>query len=260
MKRIKDKFQMKNRLIQVSILGLVCMTSLSYAAVALDRTRVIFNGSSQSVSLAITNKNKDLPYLAQAWMETSTFEKVSSPFVILPPLQRLEPAQSSQIRIEALEGPIKMLPQDRESLFYFNLREVPPASEKPNVLQIALQSKIKLFYRPESIILTPTEISNHPWQEQLLLIKQGDAIIARNPTAFYTTVLTVQASKDAEIISGMDAIMVAPFSEEKIPISAKVLGNSPVLTYINDYGGTPKLQFQCHIDTCQMVKTAMSDE
>lgn len=260
MKSIKDKLQIKNRLIQVSILGLACMTSLSYAAVALDRTRVIFNGSSQSVSIAVTNKNKSLPYLAQAWMENSAFEKVSAPFVVLPPLQRLEPEQTSQIRIEALEGQINKLPQDRESLYYFNMREVPPASDKPNVLQFALQSKIKLFYRPENIILTPTEIGNHPWQEQLLLIKQADAIIAKNPTAFYTTVLTVQASKDTEIISGMDAIMIAPFSEEKFPIIAKLVGNSPVLTYINDYGGTPKLQFQCQVDTCQVVKATKSDE
>jgi len=40
---------------------------------------------------------------------------------------------------------ISKLPQDRESLFYFNLREIPPRSEKANVLQIALQTKIKLF-------------------------------------------------------------------------------------------------------------------
>ncbi|MEX6226452.1 fimbria/pilus periplasmic chaperone [Providencia hangzhouensis] len=36
---------------------------------------------------------------------------------------------------------INELPQDRESLFYFNLREVPPKSDKDNVLQIALQTQ-----------------------------------------------------------------------------------------------------------------------
>lgn len=43
------------------------------------------------------------------------------------------------------------LPKDRETLFYFNVREIPPKSDKENVLQVALQSRLKLFYRPESI-------------------------------------------------------------------------------------------------------------
>ncbi len=33
----------------------------------------------------------------------------------------------------------KNLPQDRETVYYFNLREIPPKSNKPNTLQIALQ-------------------------------------------------------------------------------------------------------------------------
>ncbi|TOL40502.1 molecular chaperone, partial [Vibrio parahaemolyticus] len=68
-----------------------------------------------------------------------------------PPVQRVEPEKSSQVRIEALPE-ISQLPQDRESVYYFNLREIPPKSDKPNVLQLALQSKIKLFYRPKSIM------------------------------------------------------------------------------------------------------------
>jgi len=244
----------KRLFVKLTMLGLACTTSLAHSAVALDRTRAIFPGTSDSISIAINNKNTTLPYLAQAWMENSEFEKVTSPFVVLPPLQRLEPAQSSQIRIEALEGKINTLAQDRESVFYFNLREIPPKSDKPNVLQIALQSKIKLFYRPKSIILTPTEMSNNPWQEKLILIKKGDQVIAKNPTAYFTTVLSVQASQDSKANLNADAVMIAPFSEEKLPVSAKDTGNSPVLTYVNDYGGTPKLQYQCQVDTCHVVK------
>ncbi|OTG87783.1 molecular chaperone [Acinetobacter sp. ANC 4558] len=246
--------KMKQLFSQVTVLGLACIASLGHSAVTLDRTRVIFDGSGSSVSITVSNKNKNLPYLAQAWMENAVQEKENTPFVVLPPLQRLEPNQSSQVRIEALENKIAELPQDRESLFYFNLREVPPKSDKPNVLQIALQSKIKLFYRPASLMLAPLEMSNNPWQEKLTLVKQGNQVIAKNPTAYYTTIISVRASKDSKIHSDLDAVMIAPFSEEKLPISAQLLGNSPVLTYINDYGGTPKLQYQCQVDTCQVIK------
>ena len=36
----------------------------AFSAIALDRTRVIFNGDQKSVSITITNKNNQLPYLA----------------------------------------------------------------------------------------------------------------------------------------------------------------------------------------------------
>ncbi len=97
----------------LSILG----NSPAWSAVALDRTRVIFYEDQSSVSLTITNKNIQLPYLAQGWIENEQSQKVSSPFVVLPPVQRLEPGKTSQIRIEALQE-IAQLPQNKESLFY----------------------------------------------------------------------------------------------------------------------------------------------
>ena len=90
-------------------------------------------------------------------MENENGERIESPLIVLPPIQRIEPGDKSQIKVQSLPD-IAKLPQDRESVFYFNLREIPPRSNKPNVLQIALQTRIKLFYRPASI--TRTHIRN----------------------------------------------------------------------------------------------------
>ncbi len=115
------------------------------AAVSLDRTRAVFDGSERSMTLDISNDNKQLPYLAQAWIENENQEKIiTGPVIATPPVQRLEPGAKSMVRLSTTPD-ISKLPQDRESLFYFNLREIPPRSEKANVLQIALQTKIKLF-------------------------------------------------------------------------------------------------------------------
>lgn len=65
-------------------------------------------------------------------------------------MQRIEPDRKSQIKVQ-LSPEAASLPADRESVFYLNVREIPPAVEKSNVLQIALQTKIKLFYRPKAI-------------------------------------------------------------------------------------------------------------
>ncbi len=222
------------------------------SAIAIDRTRIIFNGDQKSVSITITNKNNQLPYLAQGWIENIQGVKVNSPFAVLPPVQRVEPEKSSQVRVEALPE-ISQLPQDRESVYYFNLREIPPKSDKPNVLQLALQSKIKLFYRPKNIMLSETEMLNSPWQEKTQLIKQGDQYIIKNPTPFYITIIGAAERMNSPVNQNFKAVMVAPFSEENLGVSSSTVGTSPVLTYINDYGGRPKLQFKCQANICQVA-------
>ena len=68
----------------------------SQAAIALDRTRVVFDGGLQSVSLSVSNQNKQLPYLAQGWLEDEQGNKIQSPLTVLPPVQRIEPGKPSR--------------------------------------------------------------------------------------------------------------------------------------------------------------------
>lgn len=157
--------------VTTTLLTGMMFTSQAIAAIALDRTRVIFNGADKSISLNVSNQNKELPYLAQGWMENENGERIDSPLLVLPPIQRIEPGDKSQVKVQSLPD-IAKLPQDRESVFYFNLREIPPRSDKPNVLQIALQTRIKLFYRPAAIYATQTDLT-HPWQEKIILTKKG---------------------------------------------------------------------------------------
>lgn len=238
-----------------SLAGLIMLSSSANGAVSMDRTRVIFDGSQKSISLNISNNNKQLPYLAQGWIENSTGQKIQSPLVVLPPVQRLEPGKSSQIKIEALPA-INTLPQDRESLFYFNLREIPPKSDKPNTLQIALQTRVKLFYRPKAII---PEKNGLPWQEKLTLEKQGDQYIVKNPTPYYVTIINATANTKSTNGKEFTPVMVSPFGQDKLGVNANELGSNPVLTYINDFGGRPMLTFRCQGTTCGVVPNNKSE-
>lgn len=56
------------------------------AVACLDRTRAIFNGGESSMTLSIGNDNKDLPYLAQAWIENAQGGKKSPPVRLWCPL------------------------------------------------------------------------------------------------------------------------------------------------------------------------------
>lgn len=55
------------------------------AAIALDRTRIIFGGENHSISLNLSNQNRELPYLAQGWIEDDKGNKIESPLMVLPP-------------------------------------------------------------------------------------------------------------------------------------------------------------------------------
>lgn len=228
------------------LLGVLSLQS-AYAAIALDRTRVIFDSSQKSVSLNISNENKKLPYLAQGWIEDAEGKKISSPLTVLPPVQRIEPGAKSQIKVQGLPA-TATLPQDRESLFYFNLREIPPKSDKPNTLQIALQTRIKMFYRPAALARDPQAA---PWQEQLTLTREGDKYRINNPTPYFVTLVEGSQSAKSNAIKDFGPVMLAPKSQLLLGVSATAIGNSPVITYINDYGGRPQLQFLCSGALCK---------
>ena len=180
-------------------------------------------------------------------MEDEQGNKITSPLTALPPLQRLEPGAKSQIKVQAMPA-ANLLVQDRETLFYFNLREIPPKSEKPNTLQLALQTRIKLFYRPKALGATMGMV---PWQEQLTLKKQGDKYQVNNPTPYYVTIVEAGSKPGSTGAEGFEPIMVAPHGNETLNLRVAVLGPTPVLTYVNDYGGRPQLEFTCIGDDCK---------
>ncbi len=232
-------------------LAVTSVTSPSaQAAIALDRTRAIMTSEDKSISLNISNENKQLPYLAQGWIENAQGEKITDPFTVLPPVQRVEPGAKSQVKIQALPS-VASLPQDRESVYYFNLREIPPKSDKANTLQLALQTRIKLFYRPKAIIPTREQMDN-PWQEKVTLTRQGDKYTVNNPTPYFVTLVDAAATKDGKTAVGFDPLMVPPKSSQALMVSANALGSAPVLTYINDYGGRPALTFTCQGNDCHV--------
>ncbi|EOC1425309.1 fimbria/pilus periplasmic chaperone [Cronobacter dublinensis] len=226
----------------------VMATEQAFAAIALDRTRVVYNGDEKSISLNISNENKNLPYLAQAWIEDAQGNKIASPLTVLPPVQRVEPGAKSQVKVQAAPAAAS-LPQDKETLFYFNLREIPPRSNKPNTLQIALQTRIKLFYRPAAIALDKTQAAEGDWVEKVTLTRQGDKFVVNNPTPYFLTIVEGAPSAKGNPV-GFEPVMVSPKGSATIAASAAAFGNSPVLTYVNDYGGRPKIQFSCGGATC----------
>lgn len=219
----------------------------SWAAIALDRTRAIFPGNEKSISLTVTNENKQKPYLAQAWLEDKDGKKISSPFMVTPPVQRVEPGKKSMVRINALPDTAS-LPQDRESVYWFSVREVPPKSDRANVLQVALQTRIKLFYRPAAIM--PERFTR--WDDQLILHRVSGGFRIENPTPYYMTVISISGAAK-KIDHDFKPVMIPPKSSATVKT---ISTSTPYVTTINDFGGKPTLEYRCSGDICKGILPA----
>lgn len=235
--------------IVVGVFILSAGMKLSVAGISLDRTRLIFEEGNQSASANLTNTSKDVPFLAQSWVEDATGKKITSPLLVLPALQRINGSEKGVIRVTRTTG-IDTLPQDRESLFYLNVREIPPKSTIANILMLSMQSRIKLFYRPVAII---PKIKGSVWQDRIVFHKKRDKLIAENPTPYYITLISLKkmiSPKEDEKLTSFSGVMIAPKSSLDIPVTDSSV-NGFKMMYVNDYGGHPEIVFSCDISLCK---------
>ena len=150
------------------------LTSVS-AGVIIGGTRIIFDGTKKEASIGITNPD-NVPYLIQSWIDVQDEQSGKAPFIITPPLYRLDGGQKNLERI-VMTG---SLPQGQESLFWLNIKAIPSASKQMNSLQIAVKTRIKLIYRPETLrASTPEEQAN-----KLTWRRSGNTLQVNNPTPF----------------------------------------------------------------------------
>ena len=145
------------------------------AGVIIGGTRLIFDGAKKEASISINNPDST-PYLIQSWIDMQEGNSGKAPFIITPPLYRLDGGQKNIERI-VMTG---ALPQERESLFWLNIKAIPSASKQTNSLQIAVKTRIKLIYRPEGLrASTPEEQANKlTWQ------RTGNNLEVKNPTQY----------------------------------------------------------------------------
>lgn len=229
------------------ILGSSFSNEIAQAAVNVDRTRIVMSSNDKSLAITLTNESKDVPFLAQSWIEDATGKRSENFLLALPPLQRIDGGKKAQVRIMTLPA-VSSLPKDRETLFYYNIREIPPKSDKVNVLQVAMQSRLKLFWRPEAI----QKAMNVRTEEQLTIGRNAKELTIKNPTPYYITLGYLGADNKGSF-PGFDSIMVAPFSSQKFN-AEKFNGNELSVGYIDDFGGLQINIYHCTGALCTIKK------
>lgn len=213
----------------------------AHAALTISATRIIQTSDKQSTSVIVTNPSQRT-YAAQAWVNTEADDTTTAVALIAsPPLFRLDPGNEQAVQINRLPNE---LPQDRESLFFLNVQEIPQAvPEQQNALTIALRTRIKLFYRPAQLKDSPQErLKDLAWS--IRMIQGKPHLVVKNPSPYHYTfgTLVINNGAGAEKLEARE--MSSPMSEQAYPLRQTTLKSGLQVTYttINDYGGvTPEV-------------------
>lgn len=222
------------------------LPAVAGAAISVDRTRLIVTAQEREASVQVLNEGTR-PVLIQAWVDTGdeqmAVERIHAPFIVDLPVFRLEPGRSRRLRVLMTQSPAG-LPADQESVYWFNVMEIPPkpsAAADRNYLQVSFRTRIKLFFRPDAIARYV-----QPEQNQMRFSMSRDALgkpVLRieNPTPLHQsmTALTVQSAGGEQI--RLEPDMIAPFQHAEFPLTGAVAwANHPGLRVrfatVNDYG------------------------
>lgn len=213
------------KILKLIALLLLAYSNLSEASVVLSSTRKIYNEEDYSVTLQIKNQS-NTPVLLQSWIDDGDLEKspdqIVTPFIITPPLQRLEGKEKTSVKVSMLSK--EELPEDRESMFWINILEVPPHKDNNNHLQMAFRTRIKLFYRPKGI---EKEIGENQLEWHVV----NGGIHVKNKTPFHINIIGLYSGKKVIAEGGI----VKPLSEKTINGNIRSKKNM-YFKYINDWG------------------------
>ncbi|ALX94295.1 MULTISPECIES: fimbrial biogenesis chaperone [Serratia] len=223
------------------LLMAVLFSSSAFASVIVNGTRVIYPAKQREVTVQLSN-NGTSPALIQAWIDEgnaeTTPENSKAPFIISPPISRIEPNGGQALRVSLTTS---ALTQDKESLFWLNVLEIPPAptgtaadTTPENFLQVAFRTRVKLFYRPEGL----SGVANDaPEKLQWSFVAGG--VKVKNPTPFYVSFTEINAVANRKKVAlAPHGDMLAPGQEKTLAFSGDSSRIADIeYTTINDFGG-----------------------
>lgn len=227
---------------------LLLFAAPSRAGIQLDSTRVIYPANKREVTLALTN-HAETPRLIQAWIDAGDSDispaKNAAPFIVTPPIFRLDPDKRQTLRIVFIGGNV---PQDRESVFWLNVLEVQPkpigkAEGAQDYIQFSVHSRLKIFYRPQGLSGSPEDaVSTLRWHAV------DGGLECENSSAFNVSINNIWFKEGMENTENKHNGM-CPAKGKKTFLFQQTLAsnnNNMFFSVINDYGAfnTNKAHYQ----------------
>jgi len=256
---------MPNRLFPALLLFAWSLSA--HAGLVIQGSRIIYQEAAGEATVQMQYVG-DAPTLLQVWLDESENGEPGErdvPFILMPAVTRLDPGNGQTIRILRIRDE---LPADRESVFYFNTLEVPPAptgqiAAGEAFMQFSIRGQFKFFYRPNGLPVA-AEKAIEMLQFSLAPPAPDGRVQLRvhNPSPYHVTFSSVKlraadAAPDSEALVSFDrdapeVRMVPPLGEIVLPMAWGALPEGAALppdaqvefAIINDAGGVQSRQQQ----------------
>lgn len=207
----------------------------AFSDIVITGTRFVYPEKEREVTIKLDNVGEK-PALVQIWIDAgdpeATPETARAPFTITPPINRINGGKGQTLRM-MFTG--EKLPGNKESLFWLNVLEIPPTKkDKQNHLQMAVRSRIKIFYRPQGL----TGNANQAGKE-IVWKKVKGGIEGSNPTPYFVSLAKISEDKDGKVIVANGG-MIAPGEKRVFPLKKQITTIYP--SYINDDGAVNTLE------------------
>ncbi|MBO1014695.1 fimbria/pilus periplasmic chaperone [Achromobacter sp. SD115] len=234
---------LRRTLMAAAALAAGCIAIQAQASVVIASTRVIYPAQEREVTIKLSNDGR-APALVQAWLDdgniTDAPETLKVPFVLTPAIFRVDPGKGQTLRMIHTK---ETMAQDKESLFWLNVLEVPPkpqAGEDANRLQIAFRTRIKVMYRPQGLQGQADEApAQLRWEVTSAQSGKGYALKASNPTPYVVNLGKISLQSGGQSFDA-GAGHVKPGESALFPIagmaSAPAAGDQVKFNSINDWG------------------------
>jgi len=216
------------------------------AAISLSQSRLIVWAAEPEAAPQVTNEG-DQPVLLQIWLDVGESgadpQGIAVPFVVTPPVLRLEPGNARYLRL--LYTGQGGVPQDRESVYWLNILEIPPKvrpGTAQNHVQMAFRTRVKVFFRPAGIQM-PESPPHEKLRFELQRHGDGGVLSVTNPTPVHQTLLHVAIGNGRrQALATVEQVqdMIAPGERRKLLV--KFDGARPVsdawvfFSVLNDFG------------------------
>jgi P pilus assembly protein, chaperone PapD len=236
MKRLSSKLLWRTSIVAVAML----CSGLAQAGIVIQGSRVVYPAKDREVTVKMANM-ADEPSLVQAWVDKGNAElrpeQADGPFLVTPPITRVEGNKGQTLRLVYTGD--DAVGKKQETVFWLNVLDVPPMpkDKDANFLQVAVRSRLKIFYRPDGLPGNPTRAA-----EELKWSATPSGVRVRNDSAFNVSLSSIQVEMAGKPLSVKpeNVKMVAPGTSMDFPVQglagAPAAGSKLTYEWVSDYG------------------------
>ncbi|CAD6074530.1 TPA: fimbrial chaperone [Escherichia coli] len=206
--------------------------SQAMGAFTLSGTRIIFPQGQNTTSFEITN-NAGQTYGGQVWVDNGDNSK-GIYIIPQPAFFKVESGLKQMVRL--IRTADARLPEDRESLFWLTVQEIPPVAKiaegkNSGVTSVAMGTRVKVLYRPTSL-----KDGRKDAEKKMELVQDGQTSVLKNATPYYMAVVGLRV--DGRLLRMNRDIQrqlgsMAPFSEIRL---GEKLNGKVTVEAIDDWG------------------------